>query len=116
MTRQINCPACGERDRLRGERDGELIILACEACGHRWERDPRPAARTAGAAIWSRPPRGVAEKVRGDQMSIVGYTKVPLCRVCDRAIIETLARSKAPLPPDAMPVTSRHAWRPDTRM
>lgn len=55
------------------------------------------------------------EKVRGDQTSVVGYTRVQLCRVCDSALIQTLERSKAPLPPDAMPVTSRHAWHAETR-
>lgn len=113
MTRQITCPACGEHDRLRGERDGELILLACEGCGHRWQRDPRPACPNCGGRDLVEAPKAVVEKVRGDQMAIVGYTKVQLCRMCDRDLIDTLARSKAPLPPDAMPVISRHAWKPE---
>lgn len=35
------CPKCGEDDRIRGQRRGDLIRITCEACGHSWERDPR---------------------------------------------------------------------------
>lgn len=87
-----------------------MILLRCEACGHRWERDPRPTCPKCGRRDLVEAPKAVVEKVRGDQVSVVGYTKVPLCRSCDAALIEELARSKAPLPPDAMPVVSRHAW------
>jgi len=115
VSRQIVCPSCGEQERLRGERDGELILLACKACGNRWEREPRPACPNCGGRDLVEAPKAVAEKVRGDQMSIVGYAKVQLCRSCDAALIDTLARSNAPLPPDAMPVVSRHAWKSDPR-
>ncbi|MEX2555961.1 MAG: hypothetical protein WEB06_10035 [Actinomycetota bacterium] len=114
MTRDIACPSCGERERLRGERDAEVIVLICDTCGHSWERDPRPTCPNCGGRDLVEAPKAVVEKVRGDQMSVVGYTKVQLCRTCDRALIETLTRSKAPLPPDAMPVVSRHAWGTDT--
>jgi RNA polymerase subunit RPABC4/transcription elongation factor Spt4 len=114
MTQDIACPACGERERLRGERNAELIVLVCEACGHRWERDPRPACPNCEGRDLVEAPKAVVEKVRGDQMSVVGYTKVQLCRVCDASLIEELARTKAPLPPDAMPVVSRHAWGVNT--
>lgn len=114
MTPDVACPACGERERLRGERNADVIMLVCEACGQRWDRDPRPTCPNCGGRDLVEAPKAVVEKVRGDQMSVVGYTKVQLCRSCDAPLIETLARTKAPLPPDAMPVVSRHAWGADT--
>ena len=103
------CPACGEEERLLGEREGDVIRLRCDACGKRWDRDPRPTCPHCGGRDLVEAPKAVVEKVRGDQMSVVGYTKVQLCRSCNVALIEQLARSKAALPPDAMPVVSRHA-------
>jgi len=114
VAREITCPACAESEHLRGEPEDGLIMLTCDACGHRWERDPSPTCPQCGGRDLLEAPKVVMEKVRGDQASIVGYTKVRLCRSCDAELIETLARSKAPLPPDAMPVVSRHAWRVDT--
>ena len=35
----VECPACGEEDRLRGTRKGEAIHIVCEVCGKRWQRD-----------------------------------------------------------------------------
>ncbi|HEX9711657.1 MAG TPA: hypothetical protein VGB52_03770 [Actinomycetota bacterium] len=110
MTRAIACPACGEAEDIRGERDGDVIMLTCDACAHRWERDPRPTCPQCGGRDLVEAPKAVVQKVRGDQMSVVGYTKVQLCRVCDAPLIEQLARSNAALPPDAMPVVSRHSW------
>lgn len=56
-----------------------------------------PRVPTAAAAIWSRRPRPWRE-MRGDQMSVVAYTKVQLCRVCDASLINTLARTEASFP------------------
>jgi uncharacterized Zn finger protein len=44
----LRCPSCGEDERLRGSRQGDLSVVRCEACGHEWLRDPR-RAHTAGA-------------------------------------------------------------------
>ncbi|HEX9696806.1 MAG TPA: hypothetical protein VGB64_10910 [Actinomycetota bacterium] len=106
----IACPACGEQDRIRGARDGEAITITCERCDTAWTRDPRPTCPSCGGTDLIETPKAVAEKVRGDQMSIVGYTSVYLCRVCDATTIDELAKSKAALPPDDLPVKSRHGW------
>jgi hypothetical protein len=43
-------------------------------------------------------------------MTVVGYVQVPLCRDCDAEAVARFLNSRAPLPPDSMPVTSRSNW------
>lgn len=45
----IECPSCGEDDELRGKRNGDLINMTCEACGHTWTRDTRTRCLVCGA-------------------------------------------------------------------
>ena len=45
----VVCPSCGEDDKLRGKRDGDLIHLTCEACAHTWDRDTKPTCFNCGA-------------------------------------------------------------------
>jgi uncharacterized Zn finger protein len=45
----IACPRCGDDEDLTGEQRDEAIVLTCGACGHRWDRDTRPACRLCGA-------------------------------------------------------------------
>ncbi|MFC1706432.1 hypothetical protein ACFL59_06345 [Planctomycetota bacterium] len=35
----VVCQSCGEEERLRGTRRGDIIHVVCEACGARWDRD-----------------------------------------------------------------------------
>ncbi|MEX2440439.1 MAG: hypothetical protein WD739_11300 [Actinomycetota bacterium] len=110
MAADIQCPACGEDERLSGKRSGEIITITCERCGVAWERDPRATCPTCGGKDLVSAPRSVVEKVRGDQVTIVGYVRESLCRSCDADTLARLMRSRAPLPPAEMPVTSRSNW------
>lgn len=100
MPDDVRCPACGEEERVEGSREGELIRLACEACGHTWERDPRPRCPHCGTDDLRRVPKAVMGKARGEQRSIVGTVTVHLCPDCDRDLLDRHLRDRAPLPPD----------------
>ena len=110
MVSNIRCPACGEDERLSGERSADVITISCESCGATWERDPSATCPRCGGKDLVSAPRSVVEKVRGDQITVVGYERVPLCRRCDAESLAKLIRSRAPLPPAEMPVTSRSNW------
>jgi DNA-directed RNA polymerase subunit RPC12/RpoP len=43
----IACSACGSEE-LRGSRQGAVILLTCESCGHEFERTPRPSCPRCG--------------------------------------------------------------------
>ena len=99
----IACPSCGERDALRGVRDGDLIAVRCETCGHGWERDPRPACPRCGGSDMRPVPKAIMQKARGNQRSITATVIVHLCGTCDAEAIEAHLRSGAPLMPDELP-------------
>lgn len=115
MASDIRCPTCGEQEDLRGTRTDDLIEIECGACGFRWQRDPAATCPRCGRKDLVSVPRSVMEKVRGDQVTVVGYVRVPLCRICDADAVARFVSSRAPLPPDAMPVTSRSNWGGDGR-
>lgn len=100
MPLDVKCPACGEQEKLRGTREGDLIGLVCESCDHRWSRDPRPRCPTCGSLDVRPVPKAVMEKGRGLQRSIVGTVTVHLCPECDRDAWERHQASRAPLLPD----------------
>lgn len=104
------CPACGEADELRGERGEDGIVLICDRCEHRWPRDSTRRCPTCGGPDLAAAPKAVVEKVRGDQMSLVGTYTVHLCRICDKQILDVHVRTGAPVPPDVLPVDSRRGW------
>ncbi len=98
------CPACGETERLSGDRDGELIHLQCEACGEKWDRSLDPVCKRCGGTDMQAVPKAIVEKSRGTQLSVVGIRTVHLCSVCDAATLETYHRNRPnPLMPDQLP-------------
>lgn len=101
---EIVCPSCGEAEELRGSRDGDLIIVTCERCGNRWERDPSPRCQTCGGADLRQVPLAIVEKSRGTQLSIVGTRTIHLCVTCDKATLDRWHRNRPnPLMPDQLP-------------
>jgi Zn ribbon nucleic-acid-binding protein len=79
----VRCPSCGEQEELTGRRSEGQILLSCLACGY---DGPRVAVRrcpTCGGADVVERPKALVERARGTQLSVVGYTTVALCRVCD---------------------------------
>lgn len=54
-------------------------------------------------------PKAMVEKVRGDQMSIVGVFTVHLCVRCDHVALDRHLKTGAPVMPDELPVSSRNA-------
>ena len=111
MRNDIRCPACGEAERLEGRPAGRVIELTCRGCGTTWERDPTSRCPSCGSSDLIEVPKRVVEKVRGDQMSVVGFVRVHLCRSCDAELVERFLSAREPLPPDAMPVSSRSNWQ-----
>ncbi len=107
MAPEIQCTVCGEREKLTGARTGELIHITCDACGHEWDRDPRGRCPGCGNTDLRAAPKAVVQKVRGNQISIVGTVTVHLCPDCDRDALDTHMRSGAPVPPDEPPAGER---------
>ena len=103
---ETKCPACGESGRLSGVRDGELIHLKCETCGHKWDRDLKPTCKHCGGDDMQEVPMAIVEKSRGTQLSVVGTRTIHLCSDCDAARLETYHRNRPnPLMPDQLPTT-----------
>ena len=78
---EIACPECGERERLRGEREGEAITVRCEACDHVWRRD-RDLCPGCGRRSVADRREPLIQKARGTQQSIIGYRIVHECWSC----------------------------------
>lgn len=101
---EIECPECGEDERLVGERsDDGLIALTCEACGRTWTRDPSPRCPTCGADDLFAALKAIVEKSRGTQLSVVGTEVVHLCLACDAELLAEYRISRSPLMPDDLP-------------
>lgn len=77
----LTCPSCGENERLRGSRRGELILVRCEACGHEWKRDPDACPRCGSRDVVDRR-EPLFQKARGTQQSIVAFRVVQECNAC----------------------------------
>lgn len=98
------CPACGETERLAGDRDGEVIHLRCERCGETWDRTPIPTCGHCSGTDMQAVPMAIVEKSRGTQLSVVGTRTVYLCSLCDASALEAYHRNRPnPLMPDQLP-------------
>ena len=101
---EIACPNCGEQERLRGERNDEIIKLVCESCGHGWDRDLVPSCDRCGSRELRSVPLAIVEKSRGTQLSVVGTRLIHLCPQCDAETLERWQRNRPnPLMPDELP-------------
>ncbi len=100
----VRCPSCGEDEALLGTKVEGGIELTCEACGHRWVRDPRPRCPRCGGDDLQTVPLAILEKGRGTQLSVVGTRPVDLCTECDAATLDRYHRNRPnPLMPDELP-------------
>ena len=108
MTIEVSCPACGERDNLRGEPRDALIALVCESCSAEWTRDPaaEPACDRCGGTDMREAVQALVEKSRGTQLSIQSFRQRWLCPSCDAALYDRYKISNRPLPPDELPTES----------
>lgn len=79
----ISCPDCSEDEELRGETTDEGVVLTCEACGHRWQRDLTPRCGLCGSEDLEVVPTSVLEEAgRGEQRTPSGIRDVQLCWSC----------------------------------
>ncbi|HUG64679.1 MAG TPA: zinc ribbon domain-containing protein [Gaiellaceae bacterium] len=77
----LECPACGESDELRGRKEGALILVHCDTCGHEWPRDPDVCPRCESRAIVDRR-EPMFQKARGTQQSIIAFRIIHECGRC----------------------------------
>lgn len=78
----VRCPSCDEQEELHGRRSEGQILLRCLRCGYDGPRVAVRRCKTCGGADVVERPRP-SWNARGTQLSVVGYTKIGLCRVCD---------------------------------
>ena len=109
-TGEQSCPTCGETERLRGQRDGDQIRVTCEACGHSWLRG-QLTCRTCGGHDIVHRPQPMSRTPRGNQVAIVGWREVALCRSCDAEVAEESLGKNRPVPESYVP---RAALNPAT--
>lgn len=98
----ITCPACGEEDRLSGERRADdALEITCEACGTVWERSHRRCA-LCGSDDLAYTPKALWEKGRGDQHTPAGRIDSYRCYVCGG--FDVTSSTPKPGPPDYVPL------------
>lgn len=105
MSLDISCPNCGETEALQGSREGEDIVVTCETCDTRWQRDLTPTCRDCGGTDVREAVQAVVEKSRGTQLSMTSLTQVWLCPDCHPEQLKAWLLSNRPLPPDELPTT-----------
>lgn len=77
----VECPECGETKALKGERDGQIVTIVCQSCGHTWVRDPDVCPECGARRIVQRR-MPLYQKARGTQQSIIGYSIARECQEC----------------------------------
>lgn len=94
----VACPACGEDEDLRGQRSDEGLVLSCERCGHRWNRDLTPRCGLCGSEDLEVVPTSVLEEAgRGEQRTPSGIRDLHVCWDCGARD----ATSNNPIPAEA---------------
>ncbi len=96
---KIGCPECGEMRRLRGERADDIITVACEACGHTFERDVSLRCGLCGSPHLIYSPRALWEKGRGDQRTPAGRIDSYACADCGGLDVTSSSPRPAPTTP-----------------
>jgi hypothetical protein len=97
----VLCPACGEDEELRGERqpDGRLL-LTCERCGASWDRDTAPSCGVCGSDdVEGVPTSTLQERGRGDQWAPSGVRLVYYCWACRSNDVTATEPLPGPQPP-----------------
>lgn len=79
----VRCPSCGSTDDLTGTDAAEGKIVACGACGHRWQRDLRPTCQLCGSRDLEAVPTATLEEAgRGVMRTPSGIRDVYRCFGC----------------------------------
>ena len=79
---EISCASCGETEHLRGRRETKGLVITCDACGARWERDVRRRCRLCGSEDFRYTPQPLWERGRGDQWTPAGRVDAWACNSC----------------------------------
>jgi hypothetical protein len=79
---EISCAWCGETEHLRGRRETKGLVITCDACGARWERDVRRGCRLCGSEDLRYTPQPLWERGRGDQWTPAGRVDAWACNSC----------------------------------
>ena len=58
------------------------MIIACQRCGHHWQRAQERCATCGGSDLVIRP-RALTSRGRATVQSVVGFQEMPLCASCD---------------------------------
>ncbi len=103
MPMHIECPQCGETEDLIGSRGVDGIRIACGSCGASFLRDQRLRCATCRGADLVLRPQVLTQYSRGTQLSVVGWTQVHCCTVCDADALLRSERANGPLPADYRP-------------
>ena len=99
-----NCPNCGETEKLRGDRQGDVIRLSCLACRSEWDRNLKPTCQKCGSTDMQQVPLAILEKGRGTQLSVVGTRPIHLCSDCDAETLRSYHQNRPnPLMPTDIP-------------
>jgi transposase-like protein len=78
----IECPSCGEDERLRGDRRGEAIYVVCEACGESWRRDLRKRCAYCSSEDLRYTPIPLWSAGRGTMRTPAGERESYTCNAC----------------------------------
>jgi Zn ribbon nucleic-acid-binding protein len=114
----VRCPSCGEQEELHGRRSEGQILLRCLRCGYDGPRVAVRRCQTCGGADVVERPKALVERARGTQLSVVGYTTIGLCRVCDADdLARAIEHGGAVLPKELPTVdpTTLQQMRPGTQ-
>lgn len=99
LPRPTTCPHCGTEDDVTGRVDDHTgeVELTCGGCGRSWWRGERRCASCGGHDLTTRP-QVMRRHSRGNQLSIMGWRDVTLCRACDAAVLDTTRDDHTPIP------------------
>lgn len=79
----VTCPACGEDEDLRGERSDDGVVVTCEVCGERFDRDLTPRCVACGGTELVEVTSNLLEDAgRGDMTTPTGLVRRWLCWGC----------------------------------
>lgn len=109
MPYDLQCPACGEDDDLKGSKSADGIQITCGQCGATWARDTASVCATCDGDDIIYRPRTMTQHSRGTQLSVVGWQNVPLCLTCDAAALDKSTKSGGPLEANYQPAAMHRA-------
>ena len=78
----VICPSCGEEERLRGSREGDLIEVVCEVCGKKWIRDTGRRCRYCNSEHLRYTPIPLWSMGRGTMRTPSGERESWACEEC----------------------------------